>query len=111
METNSDVLDYQRKERKLIKTGKQKTLFDTPLDEKIDMDIVYKFSKIIQLSKIITSDENEFEAIVDTYCINTEDFEKISKVGKEIYGNDCQFHFNAESKWNIAFGVIKKNDK
>lgn len=111
MENSNDLYDYQIKERKLIKSGKQKTLFENTVNDKINWDIADKFTPIIKLSKIIEANENEFDAVVDNFTIKPEEFDKVMKVAKEIYGDDCKFYFNTESQWNISFGVLKrKND-
>ena len=108
MENSNDILDYQKKERKLIKTGKQKTLFDNTINDVINWDIADKFSAILKLKKIIESNDKEFDAIVDKFSISGEQFVAIQNVAKKIYGEDCEFNFNAESKWNISFGVMKR---
>lgn len=102
------VEDFERKERKLIKQGIQKTLTSEKPDDKIDWEIADKFSKVLNIDKVIECNNKEIELTLDTFSITTHDFDNISKIGKEIYGEDCKFHFNAESKFNISFGIIRR---
>lgn len=99
------INDYEIKERKLIKCGKQKTLTSNGIEDNIDWDKVSLFGNKIKINKVIESNDNEFEAVIDSFSISYEDFDYIKEIGLKLYGKDCKFSFNAESKWNISFAI------
>ena len=62
----------------------------------------------IRLVTIVENNNDEFEAVVDSYFLNPVDFENILEFGKEVFGEDCKFYFSSAGEYNIAFGVMTK---